>query len=91
MKNKKPKAGLKINNPMRDSSTGKLVKPLIKTYTLNWGDGDLIGTNIEDALLSIEGDNFNPADHECGVLKIMVTVERKYTQDEIDKLPEFGL
>lgn len=63
----------------------------ITTFTVDWGDGDLIVANINEAMVYAGAANFNPADHDDGILEFTVKVEKKYTRQECDNLKEFDI
>jgi len=82
------KAGLKTENQNRCSVTGKLRKN-IKTYTLNWGDGDLTldDLGLKDYLMSES--IFSDEDIKAEPQELTVTIAFKYTEAELRALPEF--
>lgn len=95
MKTRKPKAGLKTENPMRCSITGELRKNVF-TYHIDAGDGELIVTK-KDLLYGLEcempSDYDMSAEHdepdEDGVIQeITIQIKKYLTQAEVDALPE---
>ena len=62
----------------------------IKTYTLNWGCGDLILNEPSMVEYLTKGVLFSDDDIREEPQEIKITIEYKYTQEELDNLPEFN-
>ena len=62
----------------------------IKTFTLDGGGCDLIETSIDNIIetLKIELQETELTDND-DVIEFVVRIEKKFTQDELDKLPEW--
>lgn len=61
----------------------------IKTYTLNWGDGNLILDEEGFIEYITKGVIFDDEDIKKEPQEVTVTIEYKFTQVELDALPEF--
>ena len=64
---------------------------VVKTYHLNWGDGEYIGTDIKELISDFEGSGFSselPVDDE---LELTVIIKKKMTRREVENLPDFDL
>jgi hypothetical protein len=61
----------------------------IKTYTLNWGDGNLILDEQSFIEYITKGAIFDDEDIKREAQEVTVTIEYKYTQEELEALPEF--
>lgn len=60
----------------------------IKTFTLDWGNGeqDLVDTSMANIVSELEAADLD--DHE-GVIEVTIRIEKKYTQRQLSKLPDY--
>lgn len=63
----------------------------IKTFAFNARDSDLIDTNIENIIetLKIYMEEAGPEEEDDKEVVFEIKVQKKYTQEEVDNLPEW--
>jgi len=61
----------------------------VKTFTLDWGSGeqDLIDTSMNNIVSELEAADLN--DYPDGVIEVTIRIEKKYTQKDLEQLPDY--
>lgn len=61
----------------------------VKTFTLDWGNGeqDLIDTSMKNIVCELEAVDLKDYDD---FLEVTIRIEKKYTQKDLDTLPDYS-
>lgn len=62
----------------------------VKTFTLDWGNGeqDLIDTSMQNIVCELEAVDLK--DYEDEVIEVTIRIEKRYTQKDLEELPDYN-